>query len=695
MKRIAKYISAAFCIVLACFACSACGEVVSPAEKICRVVIADGDGYECADPVRDIVRGSDVSFELTMAPGVSFDGVDYPNASVGEPVVSSDGSYKLLLTLHDIEYSEYIEPYVTEGGFHVAVIADGERFECEENIVYSENGSAEFSLFFEEGFTFGTADHTEGYEYAEYKENGRNRVYLKLDDVGDFAYVTVNARAEETAAEVPSGCTAVEYSANGGSFGKYDTFTSVFPYSFSRRANTVTDRLPEWEGHVLIGWNTSADGGRHIGIGSRVDTPYGDILPLYADWIPAAPESAFDYSVVPLAELTENSGGSDRSAAVIEGCDFSGEVLGVPEELGGYPVAGIGENAFVSMRYLRSLALPDSLISVASGAVSYCGSLEEVYLYDNIEHFDGNVFVGSSPGKLHINAALPPAYTAEETALLANKIEMLARPSILPRMVVYGGCAVLYGTDACMLYEALGEKYDVINMGVIGGTCSTFQLDVIRSFMRRGDVLVHTPEAASEYQLFANLRFDSRVYSNLEANYDLLALLDLADYDNVWQAFSEYLTSKRLLLSSDDHIVYDYDHDPGLIDVRGDLVRYREGGFVNEDTPYKSVSNELMVSSGAGQRMTECYDSFAAEGIDVLFGWAPMDGKGTDMERLRALETYVREVVSGCADARIFMDASDAVMDEDMFYDTTYHLSSEGAKIYTSILVEELAEIPI
>jgi len=57
---------------------------------------------------------------------------------------------------------------------------------------------------------------------------------------------------------------------------------------------------------------------------------------------------------------------------------ISGNVV-IPDTLGGYPVAAIGDSAFLDCAYMTSLTIPDSVVSIGDQAFGECTYLEEIY----------------------------------------------------------------------------------------------------------------------------------------------------------------------------------------------------------------------------------------------------------------------------------------------------------------------------
>ena len=108
-------------------------------------------------------------------------------------------------------------------------------------------------------------------------------------------------------------------------------------------------------------------------------------LPVLADVVEEMEKlTCGDYTYV----LLEDGG------ARITGYDGDDAELTVPDELDGYPVQEIGEDAFSFCNSLTSVILPDSLSSIGDDAFSRCSFLTSITLPDSLTSIGGNPFSG-------------------------------------------------------------------------------------------------------------------------------------------------------------------------------------------------------------------------------------------------------------------------------------------------------------
>lgn len=661
-----KFYWSFFCVVLATFIAVVAMYVVFPnvddthsvpPVTECKIVLSEGDKYQAVSYITSVKKGTDATFELFFEEGYAFDGCDYMEY---ELLIGENSS---LLMLKNILYPTSVEVYMKE----IPPIINkpdepSEPIEPEQPIE---------------------------------------------PDVPDLPETPV----------IPTGSAGVHYHVNGGTMYENNDnswYTIIYSMGIYPRINTdkAIDKIGR-EGYVLTGWNTAEDGsGMHIGLGSRYTVIVNDTINLYAEWSKCTADENFEYSLIDtedisalyfdteekktLTQLVAESNSNDLSAVITKYNGVESPTITIPETIHGYPVAGIAKNAVKEHLEIETVVLNSKIKFLQDYAFQKCNNIKSVYLYDNIERVDRFPF-GSSPKveKLYMNAVESPVYGETENGQFANKMEMLINDkSELSKMVFFGGCSLLYGLDSSVIEAAYPSRYSVFNMGVIGGTCATFQLDLIYRYMGDQDVLVHIPELASIYQLLGDVSFDSRVYMTVENNYDLLALLDLQSYTNVFYALNQYLIGKQMLLDTGNYQDAKYVEKLETINKYGDLIKEREGWFENEGEAFRFVTKEEFEASPARSVIKSYYEKFHQNGINVYYGFAPInkDGlnedEGEDLVKaiLQTFETDQIPVVS------IMEDLQEVKLESRYFYDTNYHLSTEGAQIYTSVLLVYLQE---
>ena len=351
------------------------------------------------------------------------------------------------------------------------------------------------------------------------------------------------------------------------------------------RVNTaIQGELFTNPGHTLTGWNTAPDGsGQAVGLGSR--TAPGSRL--YAQW--AAQNDAAEFT------FTVNNG-----TATVTGWQGSGERLVLPDTLGGAPVVEIAAGAFTNAA-CREIILPDTLRRIEPGAFTGC-AVESLTLFDNLQTVSDYAFEGCTALRtLHINAATAPVYSGSYYATFADKYDRLLSLSKTRKLVLFSGSSARFGYDSAALDQAL-PSYAVVNMGVFAYTNALPQLELIRSQLQEGDLLLLSPEFdAAKRQFCTTNAFDDDFFCMVEENYDLLAPLDLRQYSGVFSALGAYLQTRAGMAARSYAISpAELDEDGNPVDTPsynayGDYILYRPDA--GEDTPIYGLPVDYTVDA--------------------------------------------------------------------------------------------------
>ncbi len=70
----------------------------------------------------------------------------------------------------------------------------------------------------------------------------------------------------------------------------------------------------------------------------------------------------------------------------------SASVLNIPSTLGGYPVTGISDSAFLNCRSLTNVKIPDSVVSIGKDAFGLCANLKSITIPDNVTKIGDDAF---------------------------------------------------------------------------------------------------------------------------------------------------------------------------------------------------------------------------------------------------------------------------------------------------------------
>lgn len=450
------------------------------------------------------------------------------------------------------------------------------------------------------------------------------------------------------------------------------------------RVNTaIQGELFNNPGHTLTGWNTAPDGsGQAVGLGSRTEPGSR----LYAQW--AAQNDAAEFT------FTVNNG-----TATVTGWQGSGECLVLPDTLGGAPVVEIAAGAFTNAA-CREIILPDTLRRIEPGAFTGC-AVESLTLFDNLQTVSDYAFEGCTALRtLHINAATAPVYSGSYYATFSDKYDRLLSLAKTRKLVLFSGSSARFGYDSAALDAAL-PSYAVVNMGVFAYTNALPQLELIRSQLQEGDLLLLSPEFdAAKRQFCTTNAFDDDFFCMVEENYDLLASLDLRQYSGVFSALGSYLQTRAGMAARSYAISpAELDEDGNAVDTPsynayGDYILYRPDA--GEDTPIYGLPVDYTVDAFPQAYYIDPANAeiarFTADGVRVWLTYSPRNSQAVSEastpEAIAALDAYFRENLN----AAILTPLRDSLLPGRYFYGTDNHLSTNGVALRTAQVITALKD---
>lgn len=527
-----------------------------------------------------------------------------------------------------------------------------------------------FRLTFDYGISLAGTDY-EGTYHAE--TDGRS-IILTLEQVTYPTRVKLSLTHKYA---------QITYHANGGTaiHGLDDSVT--ISYSLLQRARPNTDTGKELfrrDGYTLVGWNTKSDGsGTSVGLGSRISVS-GKEMALYAQW-----EEWSDWT-----DFTYESGNS----IVITNYHGSSDPIVVPERIGGLAVTGIASGAFVGCS-ANLIILPSTIDHVQPNAFQNC-SLRQLILFDNIISISDSSFSGCNALQtLRIQAAEAPyGYQYRRESCYADKVDLLINSQGQKKVVFYGGCSTWYNLDGTMAATTLDEEFAVINMGLNGTVNSLVQMQILGHFLEAGDILLHTPELSSRQQLLTNTAMrdtDTLLWSGLENNYDLFALVDLRTISGVFDSFCAYLNIKKT--ASTYTSIYTDDQNRTYTDSTGSIPFYR--GTTMETLGDSVYLDPDRIDPDSIHRLAQYYDWYQSKGVRVYISYAAvnLDAVPEDQRsNAPAVEAAFRSAIVQMDGPVLISKLEDFLYNNTDFYDTNYHLLSAQASANTKVWLRDLLE---
>ena len=458
------------------------------------------------------------------------------------------------------------------------------------------------------------------------------------------------------------------YHANGGETKNgSDTYTQHFSAVWYKCPSTLRENgYFTREGYTLVEYNTKADGsGTPVSLGSRVAMNECPSIDLYCIWEKQNDESDFEVTV-------------DASAVTISKYIGSSENVVIPDSIKGKPVIGINNGAFSGTNVER-VVLSKNVKYVAPNAFSNCNKLETFVMFDSLMEISDSSFEGTSVKNLRVNAALD-MYDSWTTSWSNSKLDRLiwAKSNGADVVAIYGGSGAYYGFDCEAIDKALEGKYEIVNLGSNANVSASIYFEYLSSVMDEGDIVLWTPEAG-DYVLGIE-KFSQRAWEFNAGHYDILRNIDISEYEGVFSSYSSYAASHASAQRS-------FEAFDSNTNMYGDCVSERETRNPYCSYSYKSYVNSL--ENGTYSYIAGIIKDMSGKGIRIYYTYAAMSKDGTGFDDA-IMADYESALLKAFPEVTVISEYKDCLVDNDQIYDSVWHLTLDGAKARTEVVIHDL-----
>lgn len=251
-----------------------------------------------------------------------------------------------------------------------------------------------------------------------------------------------------------------------------------------------------------------------------------------------------------------------------------------------------------------------------------------------------------------------------------------------PKLVLIGNSNLPFGMDSAALEEAMGMP--VVNMGLHGGMGNAFHEEMAKLNVQPGDIYVicHT-----EYNDMGDQMDPSLVWITVENHASLWPLVPRADYGGMKDALGTYVKkSLTLWADGEGNKATEDSYSRLAFNAYGDNV-YPRPQTVPGAIDFESQA-EPYVEQACMDRLNALNAYLVARGATmVVAGYPIANGEFTPL-----LEVYdtLQETLEEQLDCPVISYFPEYLFDYTYFYDTLYHLTDDGVRIRTNLLIDDL-----
>ena len=273
-----------------------------------------------------------------------------------------------------------------------------------------------------------------------------------------------------------------------------------------------------------------------------------------------------------------------------------------------------------------------------------------------------------------------PQYEGNYVASLVDKVERLESIEE-PKIVLLGNSNLTFGIQSDLIESEIGMP--VVNMGLHGGLGNAFHERMAGYNVTAGDIYIL---CHSSFADDGSISDTTLAWVTLENHSKLWKLVHLSEMYSMLKGYPAYLKSCIALYNKNSNGIY----DPGGVYARsafnsyGDiLVERKESEYTFTFTISPPPINDITVD-----RINELAAWLEAQGAILLVAGYPI-GQGELTAPEEEFEEFQRELENRL-DCEVISQYTDYMYDYHYFYNTDLHLNSEGAKIRTEQLIEDI-----
>ncbi len=285
-----------------------------------------------------------------------------------------------------------------------------------------------------------------------------------------------------------------------------------------------------------------------------------------------------------------------------------------------------------------------------------------------------------------VAVAAPPCYENTFVGALDEKYERL-KSIKEDKIVIIGGSSAAFGIDSALIEKYTGMP--VVNFGLYASLGTKLMLDLSRSEINKGDIVIVAPELDAQT---LSLYFNSE--TTLQAFDGHFSMLGGVAPDNIFQLLAgmwKFSIDKADLMKNgvpDPEGVYNSEN----FNEYGDLVYERNENIMPlyYDPNVMIDPSEKILSPEFVDYLNEYTSYCKMRGADVYFSYAPMNSlgfiDGYDEDKLRAFSDHLKSKI----DATVISNINDYVYEAGYFYDTNFHLNNAGVRLHTVNLILDI-----
>ena len=278
---------------------------------------------------------------------------------------------------------------------------------------------------------------------------------------------------------------------------------------------------------------------------------------------------------------------------------------------------------------------------------------------------------------------LPPQFDSSYYGALGHMVDKLDNADG-KKIIIVGTSSVAFGVDSALLESQLAEcgyDYTVCNFGLYGALGTKLMLDISRTAVCKGDIVLFAPEPNEQTM---SLYFSAReTWRAMDGNFDMLWRLDCDDIGAMAGNFVYFASEKFSAWKSGTEIASGI-YASASFDENGDLKNFpRPHNIMNEGYDVNTPMNFSDIGDNAFfEYVNDYYSEVTDIGASMYYVFCPMNAAAFTGNEEDELASFADRLAANLL-PDILGDPLDAVMEAGWFYDTNFHLNESGMTVNT------------
>ncbi|WP_292144454.1 hypothetical protein [Butyrivibrio sp.] len=262
------------------------------------------------------------------------------------------------------------------------------------------------------------------------------------------------------------------------------------------------------------------------------------------------------------------------------------------------------------------------------------------------------------------------------------------------RIIIVGGSGMAFDVDSSLIKENFPE-YEVVNLGMYAALGTASVLDMAISYCHAGDIIIYAPEQNTQpLSMYLGSDF---AWQALDGAYYMLPFFMMSEKNIslMAAAFPRFAVQKLKLFVTNSA------PDPDSVYRKS---AFNEYGDIADDLPQNTMLNGFdentavsydtsVIPADYVSYLNECDKKATQKGSTLLFTYCPANkaavvgAKESDFENaIDGYDLFLRNTLA----IEVIGNPYDSIMDKEWFYDTNFHLNSNGKKLYTRQFIRNL-----